>query len=136
MTKEQLAALLNGREYGDEISKQEALDAYDAGLVVVYGYSDDNIEFSGAINDEQGACHDSLHYLDRDGLLRSECDDGCPYFELLKKKAATIKALWGQEGYSWTYETTIPHATFEVFEDGEKFCRGIVFALEDAGGAV
>ena len=42
-----------------------------------------------------------------------------------------MKAVWGEEGYSWTYETAIPHATFEILEDEEKYCRGIVFDIKD-----
>jgi hypothetical protein len=42
----------------------------------------------------------------------------------------TIEAIWGKDGYSWTYKTDIPHATFDIFEDGEKFCRGIVFDIK------
>lgn len=49
-----------------------------------------------------------------------------------KKNAKSIKALWCKEGdYSWTYSTDIPHATFEVVDDGKPYCRGIVFALSD-----
>ena len=32
---------------------------------------------------------------------------------------------------AWTYMTDIPHATFDVMDDGELYCRGIVFALAD-----
>ena len=44
MTKEELAAMLNGREYGKEITKAEEEKAKANGLVVIYGYSDDNVE--------------------------------------------------------------------------------------------
>lgn len=59
MTKESLAALLNGRDYGDEISQAESEEAASNRLV--------------------------------------------------------------------------PHATFNVMEDGEKFCRGIVLSMDDLG---
>lgn len=133
MTRDELAALLNGREYREEITKDEARAAKDAGLVVVYGASDDLMEFDGAINDEIGAWEGAAAYLNADGLLQNECpDEDCPYFEKLCEKAATIKALWcAEDGYSWTFETDIPHATFEIVEDGEPYCRGIVFALAD-----
>jgi hypothetical protein len=39
--------------------------------------------------------------------------------------------VWGKDDTSWSYETDIPHATFDVLEDGEVYCRGIVFALAD-----
>jgi hypothetical protein len=48
-----------------------------------------------------------------------------------RKTARKIEAVWAEDGYSWTYRTDIPHATFEITEDGEPYCRGIVFALAD-----
>lgn len=133
MTKEELAAMLNGRQYGDELSRAEADQAKAAGLVVVYGYSDDNMEFEGAISEEIGCSDGGTAYLTRAGLLQNECEnEECPHFERMKARASTIEALWcNEEGYSWTYRTAIAHATFDVMEDGEKFCRGIVFSLAD-----
>lgn len=133
MTKEELAALLTGREYRSEITKQEAAQAKADGLVVVYGASDDLMEFDGAIHDELGAYNGTTAHLTNQGLLTNDCDhDECPHYEKLKNQAATIAAGWCEEdGYSWTFSTEIPHATFEIVEDGEPYCRGIVFALAD-----
>ncbi len=68
--------------------------------------------------------------------IESDDDAGLKdYFERAPG-AMTIDALWCKEpGYSWTFRTDIPHATFEVVEDGEPYCRGIVFALADVGRA-
>ena len=55
MTPAEFAARLNGRTYRNEVSTAEAKEAKAAGLVVVYGYSDDNVELAGAIDDEIGA---------------------------------------------------------------------------------
>lgn len=134
MTKEELAAKLNGREYRDELTTEEAAEAKAAGLVVVYGYSDDNMEFEGAIRDEIGCYEGGTAYLTSAGILVNDCDDDeCPHFKKLKAKAATIEALWCaiEDGPAWTYKTEIPHATFEITEEGSPFCRGIVFALAD-----
>ena len=63
---------------------------------------------------------------------RHECDcEHCGYTDKADK-CARLEAVWcdGDE-YSWTYKTDIPHATFDVMEDGEKFCRGIVFSVND-----
>lgn len=59
MTAKELAEMLSGRKYGMEITSEEARAAKDAGLVVVYGYSDDNVEFRGAIDEEVGAYEDT-----------------------------------------------------------------------------
>lgn len=134
MTKEQLAEKLNGREYGNEITGAEEREAKAAGLVVVFGYSDDNIELRGAISDEAGCWNGAVIKLHSRGILadheeRCECSF-CGY-ESSAKKCATIAALWGEEpGYSFTYKTNLPHATFDVLEDGDKYCRGIVFDLK------
>ena len=34
-------------------------------------------------------------------------------------------------GCWWSYETDIPHETFNIYEDGEVWCVGIVFSVED-----
>jgi hypothetical protein len=64
-------------------------------------------------------------------LLTNKCaDNSCPYFEKIKEATTdTIKALWDTEGYSWVYETEMPHASFDIMEDGETYCRGIVVEL-------
>ena len=33
--------------------------------------------------------------------------------------------------YTWVYHTEIPHACFDIVEGNEKYCRGIVFSLND-----
>lgn len=127
-----LAARLTGAEYPVRIPKDIVEAARTAGLVIVYGASDDLMKFEGAITDEVGCYEGGTAYLDSAGLLQNECDnEDCPHFARLKKAARTIEAVWSEGDYSWTYKTTIPHETFEVVEDGEKYCRGIVFALAD-----
>lgn len=106
MTISDFAKILNGREYGKEITPLEVKKAEELGFVVVFGYSDDNTEFRGAISDEVG------------------CYDGGRVFKYGDKY---IDAVWCEGEYSWTYNTNIPHLTFDIYEDGEKFCRGIIF---------
>ena len=140
MTAKELAEMLSGRKYGMEITSEEARAAKDAGLVVVYGYSDDNVEFCGAINDEVGSYDGGTVYLTETGILESpscECaeDCDCPYFDAARKKAKTIKAVWrNRGGPCWTFETDIPHETFTIMEDGEPWCIGIVFSMADVRG--
>lgn len=133
MTPKELAEKLTGNEYLEEISGELADEAKAAGLVVVFGQSDDLMEFRGAIDDELGAYDGTTAYLNNSGLLTNDCENNeCPHFEKAKAKAVTIDALWASEGgYSWTFSTKIPHETFEIVEDGEPYCRGIVFRLSD-----
>lgn len=139
MTKEELAALLNGRQMGDEITDDEEKKAERAGLAVVFGYSDDCVEFRGAIEDEAYANGDGEIWLDRDGVKRIDEDDQ----EVLERhgvmknfmaRARKITAKFGrnENGFDWSISADhIPVAHFEIFEDEGKFCRGIVFSIND-----
>ena len=136
MNIQDVAVKLNGVQYREE-GKILTLD-YCAvlrswGIVVVYGSSDDLVEFDGAISNEFGA---DMIYLDSRGVIENECeDDRCPYYERLLDNAHAIEPLWCEDpDYSWTYKTSIPHVTFDVMEDDEKYCRGIVFKLSNLKG--
>lgn len=143
LTKEQLAETLNGNEYGNEITEAQEQQAKENGLVVVIGYSDDNCEFRGAIYNEVG-CYDGgniavfKHNNEFDVWAADSIDD----MEDAKKEVSaidavgrsqTIKAIWRDEKLdcSWSYQTKIPHSTFNIMEDGELYCVGIVFDLSD-----
>lgn len=136
LAKESFAQHISGREYPFQLSDSELLQAKAAGLVVVYGASDDLMEFEGAINEELGEPDGKTVIITGDGLFdENACGDECKYFEMARERArktgATIKAIWAKDDISWQYETDIPHATFEIMENGEMYCRGIVFALAD-----
>lgn len=138
MNAGELAEKLSGSEYPVRIPEELARQAKSANLVIIYGASDDLMEFEGAIYDEVGACDGATVYVDSEGIV--------PDFDSLDKKdkkalknyfdrdgkGKKIEALWCAEGdYSFTYRTEIPHATFDVVEDGELYCRGIVFSMGD-----
>lgn len=105
----------------------------DAGLVAVFGESDDLLEFRGAIDEDLGARRGTTAYVTRQGLFRAECvDTRCPYHLKAKREATPIKALWGEGGtYQWRIETEIPHLSFILWEFGKPYCRGVIFALAD-----
>jgi len=65
MNVKQLAELLNGTEYPLRISNELSKQAADHGLVIVYGASDDLVEFAGAINDELCAYDGGQYLLDK-----------------------------------------------------------------------
>lgn len=136
MTKEELAAQLTGLEYTTRIPGSLIVAAQSAGLVILCGASDDLMEFYGARREEIGCYDGGTAFVDADGVLPDrDCLDGdeeIAEYVQRQKSAKAIEALWCKEdGYSWTYKTDIPHATFEVVEGGEPYCRGIVFALAD-----
>ena len=108
MTLKEFADMLSGREYGLEISKEEELLAKYLGFVVVFGYSDDNAELRGAINDEIGCFGGgSLRHKDLPAEIRAEW---CP----------------ANKECSWAYSTVLPYETFNIYEGGELYCVGIV----------
>ena len=121
------AERLNGREYGSEITTVEAAEAKRDGIVVVFGYSDDNMEFVGALNDEVGCF---------EGGIASVCEFGVYGKEVpFNTKLDEIKAVWNDAGSpAWSYETDIPHEKFNIYEDGELYCKGIVFSMDDLKG--
>lgn len=133
MNIEDFAQMLNGRQMGREITREEEKQAKELGLVVLFGASDDLAEFRGAIHDEVG-CYGGTDdiYLTANGLVE-ELECHCKYALAVRKqeieKAKRIEAVWDEKGYSWIYKTDIPHATFDIYEDDEKYCRGIIFDI-------
>lgn len=125
ITAKELAEKLDGRAYGDSFDdvKQEAKES---GLVIVYGASDDLMEFDGAIYDEGGCFDGGRVYFDRNGVNQEG-----------EERANWIDAVWcdgmNRDGLpaTWTYETEIPCERFDIWEDGEIYCVGLVFSIED-----
>lgn len=116
----ELASKLNGVQYL-EIPEELIKFAKENGIVIVSGQSDDLCELEGAINDEFGCYDGGTAYLDEKGVVGVEGDK-------------YITAKWceeGEDGFTWTYETNIPHEDFEIFDEEEKYCRGFVFYLKD-----
>jgi hypothetical protein len=133
------AQRLNGRSRTKEISIEERRLAKAHGLVVVYGASDDLMEFEGAIYDEVNARLGGLAWvmdngtvIDNDSISDEEDE------EMSNAAIPTVRSIWKPkepEGASWLIKTEIPHATFDIYDDENPeqiFCRGIVFALVDA----
>ncbi|NML67621.1 hypothetical protein HHL22_20665 [Hymenobacter sp. RP-2-7] len=145
MTKESLAALLNGRDYREEIDNAEAAQAKAAGLVVVFGASDDLLEFRGAIYDEVGAWDGAVAVLfkgkrgwdvvpdDRATIREIEDDDTMMAALAAQKTNQKVAAEWApkQPEASWLITTSLPHATFDILDDGGLYCRGVVLDVKD-----
>lgn len=137
MTAQDLATKLDESEYPFRVTPLVRGIAVAEGLLVVYGASDDLIEFDGAWTDEAGVYDGGTILIDREGILEDFGNvehevEACEKWLRRSKASASIEALWcKEEGYSWTYKTDIPHATFNVVEDGEMYCRGMVIALVD-----
>lgn len=139
MTKEDAAALLNGFEYPAREIERHAATLKVAGLVAVFGQSDDLMEFRGSIYDEIGAYDGTSVLIDSEGLiptwdsLEDASEDECAAYFRRKTGGVAVEAIWSPDDpdASWLIRTAIPHATFDILEDGDLYCRGIVFALAD-----
>jgi hypothetical protein len=157
MTKEEFAKEVENyfKEHSLCSLSQELLKtAQDNNFVIVTGVSDDLIEFEGAIRDEENCYDGETVWFSSSGFFRNECEegDGCPYFdEILEnnkwaKLIREIKVYWGGkcQDYkmpikqykslgepTWCYEVDFPHATFDVYDEDEFYCKGIVFNLKE-----
>lgn len=127
----EFAKSISGKERDyPQFTKEEIRTAEENGFVIVYGESDDLMEFRGVIDDEGGCYDGGKIFFDRNGA--------CQFAEDEEDYPNWINAIWcngktddsGKE-IVWTYETDIPHETFMIYEGGEPYCRGIVFRIED-----
>lgn len=111
-----IADALDGSEYPLYIPASISKQARECGVQIVYGDSDDLIEFEGPFRDELGA------WIPEDRGTR----------DYVSSEGRRITAVWGEtKKVSWTYRTDIPHETFRIIDedddDDETYCIGIVF---------
>ena len=150
MNLKEWAEKLNGREIGDEVTSAEAKQMADEGVIVAFGASDDLLEFRGALYEECGAYEgtEGNIFKNKDGEIKlinerffnelDDLDDNLHdlIIDLVEKQIESmpiIKATWCPKELktSWLIETSIPHETFDIYEDGELYCRGIVFHADN-----
>jgi hypothetical protein len=137
---DKICAALDGAEYplrGHDATFQLAKDN---GIVIVFGASDDLVELRGAIHDEVGAYDGTTFKVDKKGPIPyfedidSDDEDALEDYFKRKNGGREIKAIWAPKHLpdtSWIYETDIPRTVFNVMEDGNVYCVGIIFKLED-----
>ena len=144
---ELFASKLNGREYLNEMTEKEEQEAKDKGFLVIFGQSDDLMEARGVIYDEFGISRpypcfihfgekDSIigyasklkGYVNYEALLLMLKDFNVPLLKVCVEEYGIRSALEGEFG--WNYSTDAPHATFDILEDGENYCKGLVIDLK------
>ena len=137
MKKEELAKILHGREYGNEITKEDERLAKQNDLIIITGYSDDNVEIYGYFREELPAWNGTSFSINEEQIFEDKHECNCMYcnYEIKRQNTKFIEAIWCDESLDpkicWTFKTEIPHATFDIMEDGEIFSRGIVISLDD-----
>jgi len=143
ITLKEFAAMLHGRDCSPNLSQNELLLAKLRGFVVVYGDSDDRVEFEGAIRAEGHTNPLAKDFpagvlvLSGSGELLDEDSD--LYAEYININRNVIKAFYcSKDNLNWVFETDIPHETFLTYEGGyneeyadfdDGFARCIVFEL-------
>jgi hypothetical protein len=137
VTPQDIAARLNNIEYRTDIAQSILDDAKTHGLVIVTGASDDLIEFEGAAYEEYSCYGGATIPVGKDGEPIFGCEEPCDHCQATQdaENAKTkIEAKWAFNDYSWFIDINLDpkkYGAFNVLEDGETYCRGIVFAIED-----
>jgi len=141
ITLKKFAAMLNGRDCQPNLTANELLLAKQKGFVVVYGDSDDRVEFEGAIRAE-GHTNPLVKdrpagtlVLSKDGDLLDE--DSKLYAEYIRENRNVINVFYCcKDGLNWVFESDIPHETFLTYDGGydedfadidDGFARCMVF---------
>lgn len=137
---EEFAQALDGRTYGHELTADDKTRARELGIVIVYGAYDDLCELEGALRDEIDCYEGRIAHLSQAGVientLQSKCfcgeTDECPLAQEFVQQGNALHIYWCREdedadGFMWSFKIDVPSAAFHIYEDGDRYCRGIVF---------
>ena len=154
-TIEDLAKLLDGNVYRDELYNEYGIDVYDIceknKWVIVYGASDDLIEFEGIISDEDGAWNGALWKLVRPAAFQVGVADDVtakkakeymfvPIIEdelkVLKNNnyndTCVVEMLWCPDGTDMSWQVNVkgaPFTKFNVMKGEEVYCEAAIVDL-------
>lgn len=138
MELKEFAKMLDGREYTyPQFTKEEIMIAKENRFVIIYGASDDLMEIDGAIKDEAGVWDGGTVRIQipYDGPGQT-IGGGVVAGNNGQQNVLPITAKWCEDRdedeniISWSYETSVKHETFDIMEDGQIYCRGIVFKID------
>ena len=150
ITLKEFAAMLHGRDCQPNLTPEELLLAKRKGFVVVYGDSDDRVEFDGAIRAEgytnplkEDSPAGVLALSEKGVLLQKDSD---LYARHVKENRNVITVFYCcKDGLNWVFESDIPHETFLTYDGGYDeefndfdggFARCIVFEVSALKSAV
>ena len=119
---------LGTRPMGDEVPYYLVCEAQRLNYLVIFGVSDDLVEICGKHHYEFDAFRPTTLYVTKNRVYsanETHPTTAKPIHVEYSAPTATNPALW-------KFTTDIPHATFDVVEEGEPgiFCRGIVIDAE------
>lgn len=134
MDAKTLALQLNGMEYPFQLPPSLRQPVKDAGLVVLYGASDDLFELEGAIRHEGDAREGTKILIHAKGVLGSrddvDTDEDMQAWLDQKRASRLFTAHWAKNDASWSYSTDVVHETFRIMENDEVYCIGMVFHVD------
>ena len=161
LTKERLAAKLDGMEYQEELPGEWIDAAWRNNLVIIHGDNQDRIRLDGVMMDEIRAYEGAIIRLDRRGILPCPCGnhgkfcDRCLRQALASGEVIELKAWWcGRHGDedmdstayallgkpAWCFECRSIEGKFATFNIKERqdygegvdyFCRAVVIDLDE-----
>lgn len=124
ITAQQIADMIEGRKYGEEITKEIEAIAKDNDILILFGASDDLLEFRGAVHDEYDCHRGGYCYVTKKGRITKKA----------KNTRLKIEALWGGDAsgeVSWEIIPDTTHVRFNIFDQcGEHYCIGAVVDLK------
>ena len=100
---------INGFEYPANQLDALSDEAKENGFLIIYGMSDDLVEVRGLFIDEIDAYNGVKTKVGTCGV--------------------TVNAIWrpkDKPNTSWEIKVDCPHETFNIMEDGDIFCIGVV----------
>lgn len=131
MELKKFAEMLEGKPYEyPQFSREEIQIAKDNNFVIVYGASDDLVEFDGAICDE-GDCWEGgkilVEAIPGGGVVHKPVKTPTFVFNLeikwCKDKDENGNII------PWTYDVPIEHENFMIYEDEKPYCQGFIFKI-------
>lgn len=129
MELKEFAKMIDGRQYDYQMfTKEELQIAKDNRIVIVTGASDDLVELEGAITDEGGCWEGGKIYVKAipDGAIVHNCG---------RSDVFSFIAKWCEDKdengiiIPWTYDVSIEHETFMIYEGDKPYCKGFVFRV-------
>lgn len=148
MTTQQLAELLNNRQYSNEIDTEEIQLAKDHNYLVVFGHSDDCVELRGILYEEytvdttiligkkgermfvETDTSDLEGFDDFDGVYKHFKELGCiQVSDCSVEPTNYITSEYGMNG--WEFTTDLPHSTFQIYDEDDLHGNGLVIDLTE-----
>lgn len=79
--------------------------------------------------------------MDWDNIDKDDVDECRKFFDRERLPYFDVEAVWGKDEIDWSYNASVPFATFDIMEEGRIYCRGIVIDMKDietlkAGGVL